>query len=348
MSSWTDLFCREKDSYIKVEITDAEEQMLSKVAHRMESKQNTEYVYTFDNKGIGTRWLTGLVGEYAVSKQLLEWGLIDKMPSFDLEQGLSSTYDTADLIKLGFNLGCKTAGTDRAALVKENETYPEVISVYDKFQKVVYICGIATPDILKRYADLSLVTEEKVRAKAGSVAAKVGFNRFDKLIPFTKQNVERFKVDLEVEYKYFLTTEERLKIHGLTTYIEESDGKLHIRTWQGGPIFEEVDFDYPLSHTDLKKLTSIFDSKHIYLGFRITPIIEKIQSAWVGDALKIKVIDMSDVLSLRKGQYIDICRNYLTSDAYSSLTMLLKPCPPNPIYSTVNANYYMFLRELCK
>lgn len=347
MSNWSDLFCKEKESYICVEITGAEEKMLSDVAHRMESKKDTEFAYIQDGSGIGTRWLTGLAGEYAVSKQLLNWGLIDEMPSFDLELGLSSTYDTADLIRLGFNLGCKTAGINRPLLVKENETYAEVISVYDKTQGKVYICGIATPDILKKYADESLVLESNVRKKAGSVAAKVGFNRFDKLIPFTKENLKRFRADLEVEYLRYFPKERKDNAKGLTTYMEVADGKLHIKSWNNSFSIDEIAFDYPLSHSDLKKMTRILNPNRIYIGFRVAPIIEKLQSDWVGEPLKIKVLDMSDILSERNEQYYKICHDLPTSEAISNLTMLLKPVAIRPM-DYVTANYYMFLWTLCK
>lgn len=344
MSSWNDLFCKEKDSYIRVQITAEEEMMLSKTAQRMNKKEEKEYVYTLDNRGISTRWFVGLVGEYAVSKVLKQWGLIDDMPSFDLEEGLSYLYDTADMIKVGFNLGCKTVGIGKAALVKEHEKYPEIISVYDKFQKVVYICGIATPDVLNRYSDLSLVEDDRVRSKAGSVAGKVGFNRFDKLIPFSKENVKRFKVDLELCYHYYLTNADRQNINNTASYIELRGDKLHIRNWMPGFISEE-EFDYPLSNQGLKRLTKVLDPNRIYIGFQITPILEKLQSEWVGDSFKLQVIDMCSVLSKWGSKYKTICNDIKAEEAIGLLSIIFNPTPPFPTDS-INANFYMFLRIL--
>ena len=341
MSRWDDLFCKQKDSYIEVKLTHAEKQMLSQTAQKMAAKENTEFVYSLDNWGISARWFVGLVGEYAVSKVLLDWGLIDKMPTFNLQQGFSSIYDTADLLKCGFNLGCKTSTIGRVIKVKENCKYSEVVCVYDKYQNVCYVCGIATSEVLDRYADIDLIEDEVIRRKSGTVASKVGFDRFDKLIPFTKENVERYRIDLKIQHLFFLQNQERLNLIGNCTYIEKKEDTLVFRHSQKGVITETV-VDYPFTHEGLKKLTKTLKPNHIYLGFQILPILEKLQSEWVGLPLTIQLLDLWEVLNQIGGKFDVICKQTAPEEALGLLSMLYKPVLPYPM-DEVNTNFYTLL-----
>lgn len=341
MNSWDALFGKQKDSYVEVKLTSAEKQMLLNTAQRMTGKEDREYVYHLDNWGIGARWFVGLVGEYAVSKVLLNWGLISEMPSFKLQEGFSANYDTADLLKCGFNLGCKTSTMGRCTKVKEICKYSEVICVYDKYQNVVYICGIASTEVLGRYSDLDLIEDEIVRRKAGTVCGKTGFNRYDKLIPFTKENVLRYKVDLELNHHFYLSNTERLNIVNDCSYIEKKEDKLLFRHSDAGVITEDV-VEYPFTKDGLKRLTRIFRPNHIYLGFQILPILENLQSEWVGLPMQIEVLDLWESLNRLGGRFSPICNQTTPDEALGLLSMIYRPVLPRPM-DEVNTNFYTLL-----
>lgn len=315
--------------------------MLSETAQHMADKENTEYVYSLDNWGISARWFVGLVGEYAVSKVLLNWGLISEMPSFKLQEGFSSVYDTADLLKCGLNLGCKTSTVGRVIKVKEICKYSEVVCVYDKYQDTVYICGIATKEILEKYSDLDLIEDEVIRRKAGTVAGKVGFNRFDKLVPFTKENVEGFRVDLTLNHHYFLSNQDRQNLVGNCTYIEKKEDRILFRHSLKGSITEDA-VEYPFTKEGLKRLTKILQPNHIYIGFQILPLLEKLQSEWVGLPLQLEVIDLWEVFNKLGGKFDLICNKTTPDEALGLLSMLYRPKLPYPM-DEVNTNFYTLL-----
>ena len=218
MNSWNDWFNAKTNDYIEVKLSAEEINAVEFLAKRIAASKKDEDAYKKDGIGIEKRYLTGLIGEYAVVKVLSDWGLCKKY-NFYQSVGASYDFNIPDLIEYGFGMGCKTCGTNRNVKVKENEVYPEIISVYDKNKSTCTICGIATPEIINKYSSPDLITEDIIHVKDGKVTAKVGFNRFDLLLPFTLDTVMKYKSNLDIKWYVGVSDKIKATLTTSTTYV---------------------------------------------------------------------------------------------------------------------------------
>lgn len=344
MSEWFDYFNSNKEKYIKVHISVDEMRLISGEANKMERKDSFEYMYIIDSKGIGARWFTGLVGEYAVAKVLKEWSLIDKF-TLNIKVGMSYDFNVPDFLEQGFNIGCKTAVLGRVVKVKERPQGSEIICVYDNLNHDVYICGIATREILEKYSDLDLIEDIEIKSKAGTPTGKTGFYRFDKLLPFTEDMLSKYKTDLKINHHVLTEMEKQTIVHDCT-YIEKQEDQIVFRHHNKGVITEDV-LPYPFTYKSLKRLESILKPKHLYIGYKITPILQELQTLWVGQDLYIEVIDLWKLFLTLGGQYKLICAANSIREALNLIFLLYNPILPRTLDS-VNSNFFTVLWVLTR
>lgn len=164
-----DCVSKKLESAIKVKI---EADVLKKIevfVSNIIKKKSDEPQHIIDNMKERKRFTTGLLGEAALEKVL-------GIPIIDWTIGDSKDYHVPDIP--GYSVGIKTVEYGKFPIIFKKNFYPQVICIVDtKEEGTVYICGIAMTDILNEYQDISLVLDEKLRARG----TKTGFHGFDYL-----------------------------------------------------------------------------------------------------------------------------------------------------------------------
>lgn len=117
------------------------------------------------------RFVTGLMGEAAVEELLntdiIEWNIGD-----------STEYNHPDIKKS--QVGVKTVEKFKFPIIPKSNTYPQIICILsDKRPDVVFVCGLATPDVLNRYQSDTLVLSQNLLNRG----TKTGFYGFRYLKP---------------------------------------------------------------------------------------------------------------------------------------------------------------------
>jgi hypothetical protein len=130
--------------------------------------------HRFDNKSHYKRYYTGTLGEAALEKFLNVTGIID------WSIGNSNHYHQPDLKSLGINAGIKTVDYGLFPVVFKNNYGNEIIMIRWG-DRHVYICGLATKDVLNRYQTDELIKDDKLRARG----TKTGFYGFEHLKHFS-------------------------------------------------------------------------------------------------------------------------------------------------------------------
>ena len=361
MSNWREFYNRKKDSYISVFVSLEEADGIWKIAKAMqEQKEGIDYQFQRDNKCIGLRFFTGLMGEYATWKVIRSWGLIDSIPSFNLEIGKSKDFDTPDLMIRNFNLGCKTCKRERSILVKTYSNYPEVICVLeevkDKGSKIVigykvYICGIATREVLDMFSSIYLVDSDEVREREGTIAEKKGF---------TKSYLLFFKSRMRTARVNFAFIPRQYILKG-SFYIEEvEENKIQI-SWceyhTMGVRYLSETVRYPFNAEDRAKLRNIFTHDSIVIGWKITSIIEHIQSGWDGNRVELTLIDLRQryvdyILQARLNpmgadrKFFDWCEGICSKEASAALDILYQKTGAKEKVDSVIRGYYSVISYL--
>lgn len=171
-----------KNLHITIEITDEDIQKVLDFAEKMEKAKPGEAGYKTDNKNIAGRNISGKIGEIALEKFL-------GVPFVDYSIGKSKDYNVPDIEAAGYNLGIKTARlVSGVPYIPAKPKYCQVICIYDEDKKLVYIMGLATIDVMKRYGDAELLPPNI------NPSYKKGFGRFDKLIPITPGLLDLYKL----------------------------------------------------------------------------------------------------------------------------------------------------------
>lgn len=148
----------------------------------MEKAKPGEAGYKTDNKNIAGRNISGKIGEIALEKFLGK-------EFVDFTIGKSRDYNVPDLAAAGYKLGIKTARLNSAVpYVPAKPEYPQVICIYDEDNQQVFIMGLATIDVMKRYGDTELLPPYI------NPSYKKGFGRHDKLIPITPGLLDLYKL----------------------------------------------------------------------------------------------------------------------------------------------------------
>lgn len=135
-------------------------------------KKATEEQHVIDGDRERERWITGIMGELAMERFLgaafIDWSV-----------GESEDYDLPDLAGLNVAAGIKAVEYGKYPVVHRNPHRPEVIVVRDAM--TFHICGLASPEVMRRHADDGLILNANLRAKG----TKTGFWGFSELVPFS-------------------------------------------------------------------------------------------------------------------------------------------------------------------
>lgn len=137
-------------------------------------EKRKEQTYQDDGSALRKRCYDGFLAERMVER------LLNRKFSV-LTVGHSAEYDEPDLVRLRLNVGVKAADNDYPLMElhqngnKKEALRPELICV--RRENIMYVCGLAMPDIITLYSDMDLVRTREARGR------KLGFYGFEHLIP---------------------------------------------------------------------------------------------------------------------------------------------------------------------
>ena len=126
-----------------------------------------------DNLNETKRFTTGFLGEAALEKllgiQIIDWTI-----------GYSGLYHHPDIT--GYSVGIKTVEYGKFPIIFKNNYYPQIICIRsDKISNLLFVCGLATKDVLNTYQDMDLILDHNLRARG----TKTGFYGFQYLKPIS-------------------------------------------------------------------------------------------------------------------------------------------------------------------
>jgi hypothetical protein len=169
-SSTFRLVCLENEDLIKID------SFTKKVINTKKSETH----HQSDNSSHYKRFFTGMMGEVALEKYLGIGGIAD------WTIGDSSYYHKPDLKSIGLNIGIKTVEHGLFPVIFKKSYNAEVIMIRWK-ERHVYICGVATKEVLNTYQSDELIMDSRLRARG----TKTGFYGFGDLLDIdlvTKKN----------------------------------------------------------------------------------------------------------------------------------------------------------------
>lgn len=168
-------------NFKKVILNNLELKYIINVANKIIDAKKSETAHMKDGIAEEKRFINGLKGEFAVSKYLG----IDIVNS---DVGHSSMFDVPDIP--GYLVGVKTVDYGHFPVIPKHNTYAQVICIcHPTAPEVIYICGLATEEILNKYQHDDLILDVNLRAKG----TKTGFYGFSNLIDLSLDSIESFK-----------------------------------------------------------------------------------------------------------------------------------------------------------
>lgn len=159
-------------NFILIEMTDDECKKINDFVNKLILVKKQEVHHQIDDISEFKRFYNGTLGEFALEKFLKTKGIIN------WTIGNSAFYNVSDLKNIGVDVGVKTVEYGLFPIIFKTNDKPEIINIAWK-QKYVYICGIATPEILNQYQSIDLVMDMNLRNRG----TKTGFYGFNKLEP---------------------------------------------------------------------------------------------------------------------------------------------------------------------
>lgn len=156
-----------------VKLTNEELTKIDAFVTKVIQRKVYESHHLIDNKSEYKRFFTGTIGECAIEKLLGISGIVD------WSVGDSKKYHIPDLSGIGIKVGIKTVEYGLFPIIFKQSYSPEIINISWK-GKYVYVCGIASVDILNSYQSFDLIMNKELRDKG----TKTGFHGFEKLKPF--------------------------------------------------------------------------------------------------------------------------------------------------------------------
>ena len=176
MKSYDEYVSRYANSFTKVLIDKDYYEKIQSFVEKLTSKKVMESHHRFDHFSETKRFTTGLLGEAALEKLLgisiIDWTI-----------GESSTYHHPDIP--GYTVGIKTVERGKFPIVFKDNYYPQIICIRsDKVPNLIFVCGLATTDVLNNYQDDNLIIDPNLRARG----TKTGFYGFSELTPIQSIN----------------------------------------------------------------------------------------------------------------------------------------------------------------
>ena len=85
----------------------------------------------------------------------------------------------------GYRVGIKTVERDKFPIIFKDNSYPQIICIKStKYNNLIFVCGLATSNVLNNYQDDDLILDPNLRARG----TKTGFYGFEQLVPIKSLN----------------------------------------------------------------------------------------------------------------------------------------------------------------
>ena len=145
------------------------------VTELVEAKSKEDHHKIDSNKEV-KRFTTGFLGEAALEK-------LFGIPIIDWTIGYSGLYHIPDIP--GYRVGIKTVERDKFPIIFKDNSYPQIICIKStKYNNLIFVCGLATSNVLNNYQDDDLILDPNLRARG----TKTGFYGFEQLVPIKSLN----------------------------------------------------------------------------------------------------------------------------------------------------------------
>lgn len=164
IKSFDDYFNQNKQSFIKIQFTKEEIAKINEIVNIVVPAKKTETHHIIDGNHEYKRFTTGYFGEMAIEKLL-------NIKFVRYSSGHSNEYHNPDIS--GLNIGVKTVEYGKFPIIFKKSTTPEIICIKD--DNTVYICGLATVDVLLKYQSDDLVLSPLLKSR-GTKTAFWGFD----------------------------------------------------------------------------------------------------------------------------------------------------------------------------
>ena len=162
-------------TWVKIEMSDEDINASYDFARKKAAAKMGEVVYQMDGAQLVERSVTGVMAEYAVQNYLKS--IIDIDDFVDTRIGVSKSFDVADIPQLNIGIKAVERGKIPVVPIRGHNTYPQIVCIVDKktgIRPIVYICGIASPNVMDTYQSDELILDPNLRARA----VKSGFYGF--------------------------------------------------------------------------------------------------------------------------------------------------------------------------
>ncbi|WP_370847272.1 hypothetical protein [Phascolarctobacterium faecium] len=180
--SYNDYVGAFSDSFKRVKVEQDYANRISEFVKELIAAKAVEEHHQRDNLNEIKRFTTGYLGEAALEKllgiQIIDWTI-----------GYSGLYHHPDIP--GYSVGIKTVEQGKFPIIFKENYYPQIICIRSsKIPNLIFVCGLATKDVLNTYQDTNLILDSNLRARG----TKTGFYGFQHLKPFTSLNdIEKYK-----------------------------------------------------------------------------------------------------------------------------------------------------------
>lgn len=175
MRNFREHFDKYKDRYIRLKMTEETKLKIERFVKKIIEAKSQEHIHKIDNGSEIKRWTTGISGELAIEKFL-------GVSFFDWSIGNSKFYNLPDLKSIDLDIGVKTVEFGKFPIIHKEPVRPEIILVKDG--DYIYVLGIASIEVMKKYSDDNLILSPNLRARN----VKTGFYGFEHLKQFKSLN----------------------------------------------------------------------------------------------------------------------------------------------------------------
>lgn len=169
--SYEDYVVKYASRFVSVGIDPDYLQRISDFVKRLVDAKAAEDHHKIDSYSEVKRFTTGFMGEAAMECMLgidiIDWSI-----------GYSGLFHHPDIP--GYKIGVKTVEYGKFPVIFKENPYPQIICIRSaKYHNQVFVCGIATSEVLNAYQDIDLIVDPHLRARG----TKTGFYGFEHLLP---------------------------------------------------------------------------------------------------------------------------------------------------------------------
>lgn len=195
---------RYADKFVKVILNPLELKHIDNVVSQMVVAKKLETHHKADGASETKRFTNGLKGEFAVAKYLKL-----NIDELNTAIGNSAEFDIPDIP--GYVIGVKTVEYGHFPVIHKENTYPQIICIcHPNAADTIYICGLATVEVLNKYQHDDLILDPKLKAKG----TKTGFWGFSELQEVSNSSIDAYKINKDL-------SSETVEVSRITCPIED-------------------------------------------------------------------------------------------------------------------------------